>query len=115
MNSAVPIRKGEVSIYETKDSIEMEILAPGMNKEDFKIEIDKGILQIESNRQVLENTSERTLIREEFRIQPIKRSFTIDDHLDAENIKATYDKGILTLLLPKKQLQEPLPKKIAIL
>lgn len=115
LDASLPNKKGEVRIYETKESIEMEILAPGLNKEDFKIEVDKGILHIESIQQDSANLVERTLIRDEFRLQDIKRSFTIDDQLDAENIKASYDKGILTLVLPKKQIQEQLPKKIAIL
>jgi HSP20 family protein len=91
-----------VNIIEKENDYQLELIAPGMNKEDFKINLDNNTLTIsaESKDEVLKENEKQ--IRKEYRYPSFKRSFTIDENIDAENIAAKYINGVLTLNLPKK-------------
>ena len=107
-----------VNIRETKDDFVVEMAAPGMKKEDFKIELDGSLLSISSERssnQVEENNDER-YSRREFSYESFQRSFTLPkDVVEADRLKARYENGVLRLEIPKKEeaKQKP-PKLIAI-
>ncbi len=107
-----------VNIRETKDDFVVEMAAPGMKKEDFKIELDGSLLSIGSERssnQVEENNDER-YSRREFSYESFQRSFTLPkDVVEADRLKARYENGVLRLEIPKKEeaKQKP-PKLIAI-
>jgi HSP20 family protein len=91
-----------VNIKETKDAYELEVVAPGMDKNDFNVTIEKNILTISSAKknEVKEENEKR--IRSEYHYSSFKRSFTLDENVDAEKIDAKYLNGVLTLNLPKK-------------
>ena len=107
-----------VNIRETKDDLVVEMAAPGMKKEDFKIELDGSLLSIGSERssnQVEENNDER-YSRREFSYESFQRSFTLPkDVVETDRLKARYENGVLRLEIPKKEeaKQKP-PKLIAI-
>lgn len=106
-----------VNIRETKEDFEVEMAAPGMKKDDFKIELDGNLLTIssEATKQAGENDDER-YSRREFSYLSFQRSFTLPKEVvDAEKINARYDNGVLRLQIPKKEeaKQKP-PKMIAI-
>ena len=107
-----------VNIRETKDDFVVEMAAPGMKKEDFKIELDGSLLSIGSERssnQVEENNDER-YSRREFSYESFQRSFTLPkDVVETDRLKARYENGVLRLEIPKKEeaKQKP-PKLIAI-
>ena len=101
-----------VNIVEKKDRYEISVSAPGFEKADFIIKLDANILTISTEKK--ETVTEETdmLIRREFTQKGFKRSFTIDDKIDAEKITARYDNGILVLDLPKKEeVKKEEPKK----
>ena len=107
-----------VNIKETKNDFEVEMAAPGMKKEDFKIEVDGNMLTISSERseEHEENNGNEKFSRREFSYQSFQRSFSLPkDMVDDENIQARYDNGVLKLRIPKKEeaKQKP-PKKIKI-
>lgn len=104
----------QVNIHETTDGFHLELNVPGRKKEDFKINIENNILTIgfEKNDN-LENKDYKT-IRREFSYQSFKRSFTLDDKVNIENIQAKYDNGILKLFVPKKEQIKIVPKQITI-
>ncbi len=88
--------------------------APGRKKEDFKIQLEKGILSISFQKEAeIENKNYKTLKRE-FSFESFKRSFTIDNNIDSEKIEAKYDNGILKFFLPKKEEVKVLAKQIII-
>jgi HSP20 family protein len=96
-----------VNINESDTGYELELVAPGFNKEDFKIDIDKKLMTISVQKEIEEN-KEQKQIRKEYSFQSFKRSFTIDDKIDADNISAQYNNGVLILNLPRKQeVKEP--------
>ena len=91
-----------VNVKETEKSYQLEIVAPGFEKNDFKINLDQSLLTIsgEKKNEVKENEKQ---IRREYNYHSFKRSFTIDEKIDATNIDANYVNGVLTLNLPKKE------------
>ncbi len=102
-----------VNIKESKDDFLVEVAAPGMKKDDFKIELDNNILMISSeteDRQ--EESKEGQFTRREFSYQSFKRTFTLPNTVDEKNIKASYNDGILSILLPKKEEAKEKPKRI---
>jgi len=103
-----------VNIHETEDAYHLELNAPGRKKEDFSIHVDKGLLTISYERK--EDTTEKgyKTIRKEFTYRSFKRSFSVDEKINTENIQARYEDGVLKLLLPKKDEVKVSPKQIAI-
>ena len=100
-NTTIPA----VNIKETADSYEVEVAAPGMTKNDFKVELDGNALTISSERsqQKEENEGER-YTRKEFSYQSFQRTFTLQKEVvDIEKIEAKYENGLLHLLIPKKE------------
>lgn len=104
-----------VNIHETADAFHLELNAPGRNKEDFAINVDKGLLTILYEKK--ESTEEKNYktVRKEFTYKSFKRSFSIDNQINAEGIQARYENGVLKLLLPKKEEVKNTPKQIAII
>ena len=103
-----------VNVKETENDYVLEVVAPGFQKEDFKINLDNNTLtvSVEKNEET-ENKNEK-FIRKEFKQQSFSRSFTIDKNIDAESISAKYVNGVLTLNLAKKQEVKPSVKEISI-
>ncbi len=90
-----------VNIAETTDAYHLELNAPGRNKEDFIITVDKGLLTISYDKKEEAKSEDVKTVRREFSYQSFKRSFSIDEKINAEAIKAKYENGLLKLLLPK--------------
>ncbi|MCA6441275.1 MAG: Hsp20/alpha crystallin family protein [Sediminibacterium sp.] len=103
-----------VNIHETEDAYHLELNAPGRKKEDFTIHVDKGLLTIGYEKK--EESTEKTYktIRKEFTYRSFKRSFSVDDKINTENIQARYEDGVLKVLLPKKDEVKVAPKQITI-
>lgn len=103
-----------VNINENKDEYQLEFSAPGRNKEDFKITVDKSILTVSFEKKEEKKDENKKEIKREFTLQSFKRSFTLDEKVAADNIAAKYENGILYLTLPKKEEVKIQPKEIAI-
>lgn len=103
-----------VNILETADGYHMELNAPGRNREDFKVTQENGLLSIAFEEKKENNEADQKVIRREFRLASFKRSFTLDDKVDTENIQAKYENGLLKLYLPKKAEVKVQPKEITI-
>jgi len=110
MNFSIP----PVNIHENNDAYHLELVAPGLKKESFKINLEKGVLSISyEHKQEAENNEYKTH-RKEFRTNSFKRSFTIDDKVNVDGIQAKYEDGVLKLYLPKKDEVKVTPKEITI-
>lgn len=103
-----------VNVKETPDAYQLEIYVPGRSKEDFKINIDKKLLIISYDKENEQKNEGEKYIKREFNVQPFKRSFTLDDKIDSENILAKYENGILNLQLPKIAEVKVSAKEIAV-
>jgi HSP20 family protein len=99
-----------VNILETADGYHLELNAPGRNKEDFNISVDKGLLSISYEKKEETKQDDVKVVRREFGYQSFKRSFSLDEKVNAEGIQAKYENGLLKLFLPK-QVEEKQPVK----
>lgn len=96
-NASVPA----ANIKETEKAYHVELAAPGMKKEDFKVELNDELLSIRAeSKQEKEEKNERYTKRE-FNYTSFVRSFRLPEEVDAENIKAAYNEGILNIEIPK--------------
>ena len=101
----------KVNIRETDDDFRVELAAPGMKKEDFKIEFDNGDLSISSEVEYKDDENVK-YTRREFSFQSFKRTFNVAvELLDSEKISAKYENGILYVTLPKREEIKPKPAK----
>ncbi len=103
-----------VNIHETSDGFHLEISVPGIKKDDIKLNVEKDTLNILFERQEEETRQDYKTIRREFKVNSFKRSFSLSEKLDGENVKAKYDNGILTVYVPKKAEVKTEPKQITI-
>lgn len=100
-----------VNIKENEADFLLELSVPGRNKTDFNIEIDKDVLTVSTEVSAEEVAKEEKYTRKEFSFESFKRSFTLPDTIAVENIKADYENGILSFVLPKKEEALPKPKR----
>jgi HSP20 family protein len=91
-----------VNIIENANDFKIELAVPGMNKSDFKIEVDKGLLNISAEKKEEKKDENSRYTRKEFSYSSFKRSFTLPEHVEADSIAAEYNDGVLMLTLPKK-------------
>lgn len=103
-----------VNIKENDKSYNLEVVAPGFEKADFKINMDKDILTISAEKKNETNTENEKHIRKEYSYRSFKRSFTLDEHIDTSSIDASYVNGVLTLNLPKKETVKTVATEIKI-
>ena len=102
-----------VNIQELPDHILVEVAAPGMKKEDFKVEIHNGVLTIQSEVQNAEDKKDGAYTRREFSYQSFKRSFNLNDNIvDHNNVEAKYEDGVLKLYLAKKEEAKVKPARV---
>ncbi|MBK8520653.1 MAG: Hsp20/alpha crystallin family protein [Ferruginibacter sp.] len=102
------------NIIEKADQYKIELAAPGMEKADFNVKLDGKILNISAEKKAETAAENEKMIRKEFGYKAFKRSFTLDEKIDAVNISAKYENGILTLELPKKEEVKSGAKEITI-
>jgi HSP20 family protein len=103
-----------VNVKEKEKEYLLEVVAPGFEKENFKIDLEQNILTISAETKTeTENANEKEL-RKEYKYQSFKRSFTVDENIDAASISAKYVNGVLTLNLPKKEEVKEAAKQITV-
>ena len=102
------------NIVEKADLYKIELAAPGMQKADFNVKLDGKILTISAEKKAEATAENEKMIRKEFGYKAFKRSFTLDEKIDATNITAKYENGILNLELPKKEEVKNGAKEITI-
>ncbi len=101
-----------VNVRETEDDFYIEVAAPGMKKNDFKINYHNNVLTISSEKQNEKEDKNDNYSRREFSYQSFQRSFTVpQNNVDGEKIEATYNEGILNIKLPKREEVKPKPAR----
>ena len=102
------------NIHETGDAYELELAAPGWKKEEFKIRIDGDTLRIEAEKTEQQQDQQPKQVLREFQHRSFSRSFSLDNSVDAKQISAAYENGILKIVLPKKPEVKAIQKEIAV-
>jgi len=103
-----------VNVHETNDAFHLELVAPGLQKEDFKVAVEKGLLTIRYEKKTENENKDFKTHRREFSERSFKSSFSVDEKIKADSIEAKYENGVLKLLLPKKEEVKVTPKQITI-
>ncbi|WP_462252841.1 Hsp20/alpha crystallin family protein [Ferruginibacter sp.] len=103
-----------VNIVEKNDFYHLQVSAPGFEKADFNVKLDDKILTVSAERKEEAKTETDKVIRKEFSAKSFKRTFTLDEKIDAANISAKYENGILHVGLPKKEEVKAATKDITI-
>ncbi len=108
-NQTVP-----TNVKENDNAYILEVVAPGMEKSDFKVNIDNNILTISAEKKASTKEENERHVRREFNYKSFTRSFTIDDSIQNDKIQARYENGVLFVELPKKEEVKVSPKEISI-
>jgi len=103
-----------VNVKETKDAYQLEVVAPGFEKNDFNVNLEKNILTISAEKKTESGNKDEKQILKEYNYHSFKRSFTVDEKVDAEKIEAKYVNGVLTLNLPRKEEVKVSAKEILV-
>ena len=105
-----------VNVKETDKSYEMELVAPGLKKEDLKINVQGDMLSVSFEHQEEQNQQNKDegWLRKEYQKRSFTRTFNLDEAIDANKINAKYSDGILHLSLPKKEGAQTISRTIEI-
>ena len=100
-----------VNIIEGKEDFRIDVAAPGLNKEDFKISLENNVLTVSSEKEEKQEANEEKVMRKEFSYYSFSRSFTLPQTVNADKIKATHKAGILQVVIPKKEEAKEKPSR----
>jgi HSP20 family protein len=101
-----------VNVIEKDDEFAIELAAPGMKKDDFKISLDSNVLTISSERKNEKEEKSENYSRREFSYQSFQRSFTLPvGRVETDKVAAKYKDGILHIQIPKREEAKPKPAR----
>jgi HSP20 family protein len=103
-----------VNITETDSAYHIDVAAPGREKADFKVSVDQNLLTISYEKPAQSVAEGQKQIRREYSLPGFKRTFTISEKVDATQTGAQYINGILTVVLPKKEVVKVTPVEVTI-
>lgn len=114
--SEAPQHKGfrpVANITEKENAYEIELAAPGFEKENFSIKVEKEILTVSAIKEAQSMEGEK-IIRKEFNFSQFERTFHLSEKVNAEHIAANYINGILTISLAKREEVKPSVHTVAV-
>lgn len=103
-----------VNVKENKNSFKVDVAAPGFKKDDFKLEVQNGILTISGETKMEKEDKDEKYTRQEYSYSSFSRSFTLPENVKSDNISAEYTDGVLKVVLPKKKMEEKPVTQIAV-
>jgi len=114
LSDKLSTRVPAVNIAETENEFQIELAAPGLKKEDFKISVDKNVLSVSADRKT-ENVEEgKKFSKREYSYNSFTRSFTLPEVADHSKIEAEYTDGILKLNVAKREEAKIQSREIAV-
>ncbi len=105
------VKVPSANITENNKDYKIELAAPGLEKKDFKIELEDKVLTISSEKEEEKKEDNKNFKRREFSYSSFSRSFQLPEDVLADKIDAKYENGILKLSVPKKEVTVSKPKK----
>ena len=100
-----------VNIIENDQEFKIELAAPGLDKGDFKVNVEKNILEISAEKKDEKETRNKKYLRKEFSYSEFRRTFSLPSSVDTDKIVATHKDGVLAVEIPKKDEEKINPKK----
>jgi len=113
-NDRMVTRVPAANISETEDHYHVELAAPGLQKSDFKINLDRNVLNISVEQQTENNAVQKNYSKREFSYTSFVRSFTLPDSANAESIEASYTDGVLKIDIAKREEAKAVRRQIEI-
>jgi HSP20 family protein len=101
----------EANIIENDKDFRIEIAAPGLEKKDFNVTFQNGMLVVSAEKEEEKKESKKNYMRREFSYNSFSRSFNLPENSLPDKIEAKYENGVLRLMLPKKEVTVSKPKK----
>jgi HSP20 family protein len=101
-----------LDIAERRDAYLVAVELPGVNPDDIDVTLENNLLTIQGERRQAQDSSEQRFHRIERAYGTFRRSVSLPSSVQADAIQASYDNGVLQLLVPKAEQAKP--KKIAI-
>lgn len=98
-----------INIFETDDEYEVEVAAPGLTKDDFKIRIDENnqlIVSMEKKQEQKEGGKEGRYLRREFSYTQFQQTMILPDDVEKDKIEAKVEHGVLKVNIPKRKVEE---------
>lgn len=92
-----------VNVTEHNDKFTIEVAAPGLDKKDINIKLEKDVLTISSEKEEKNEEKNSNCMRREFSYTSFSRSFALPENVVADKIKASHTNGILNIEIPKKE------------
>lgn len=115
LRSKTGVSVPSVNIVDGEDEYRIEVAAPGLDKNDFNVNVDNNVLEISSEKEVKNEDKDENYVRREFSYSSFSRSFTLPEGTDADKIKATHKDGVLQVSIPKtEEVKKKAPKTIKI-
>lgn len=105
------INMPSVNIVEGKNDFRIEVAAPGLQKDDFKINLDNNVLTISSEKEEKQEEKDERYMRREFSYTSFRRSFSLPQTVEADKISANHSNGVLSISIPKKEEAKVKPAK----
>lgn len=99
------------NIVESEKDFHIELAAPGLDRKDFKVEVDNGVLSISAKKEEEKKEENKNYKRREFSYNSFSRSFTLPENCHSDKIDAKYENGLLKVTLPKKEVTVSKPVK----
>jgi HSP20 family protein len=103
-----------VDINEDKDNLYIIAELPGMSAEDVKLTVSEGVLIVRGEKKRKEEQHDRNFYRMERSYGEFLRQFTLPEDVKDEDIKADFEKGILEIVIPKKEPSKPKEREVKI-
>ena len=104
-----------VNITEQKDEYLVSLAAPGLKRDDFKLDVYGNMLTISSEKEENMEEKDKRFTRKEYSYSSFSRSFTLPEEINKEKIEAKYEEGVLKISLPRKEeAKKPAAKHIAV-
>ncbi|MES2277063.1 MAG: Hsp20/alpha crystallin family protein [Bacteroidota bacterium] len=114
INDKLQTKTPAVNIAETENEFHIELAAPGLKKEDFKISLDKNVLSVSVEKKTETTDETKKYSKREYSYKSFVRSFTLPDSADYAKIEAQYTDGILTLSIAKREDAKIQSREIAV-
>jgi HSP20 family protein len=112
-NGSISRNPVPVNIRETDSSYELEIIAPGLKKQDFQLNLSGESLTISfEQKDEHKEQGKNAWLKQEYRKQAFSRSFTLNEYVDVNKISARYEDGVLHIELPKKEVAQKVSRAI---
>ncbi len=113
-NDRMVTRVPAVNISESENNYQVELAAPGLKKEDFKLNLERNVLSISVEQSASHQDNQKNYSKREYSYSSFVRSFTLPESADESQINAAYTDGVLRIDIAKREEAKAVRRHIEI-